>query len=306
VPRASLYHAVSTGDAGFLGALNATRHEAPLLLTVSAAETPGACEESAGARELLRRAVFGRADGVMALSDEALRVAVRGGAPPERCRVVPRGIESARFAELRKRGRPTAEKESLVVACVGPIAPARDQKTFLRAAKLVIERLDLVDVLVVGLVADQAYFRECLLQAQMLGIDRLVRFTGPLDPAEILTELDCLCVSGTGGDEGDLGPLLKAMAAGVPCVATDAGVRRELILGRTPEDRELGAAGILCAPGDHGALAAAIVRCVRDQAVRERLVTTGKARVERGYRRERLEAIYLEAYEALGQRRGRL
>ncbi|HVY61244.1 MAG TPA: GT4 family glycosyltransferase PelF [Planctomycetota bacterium] len=304
VPAAHVYHAVSTGYAGLLGTLASMRSGAPLIVTESgdpaeARAMPGldrATQEVV--RDLFRRAVYRRAAAILTFTETALRAEVRRGAPAERCRVVPDGLDVTRFAGLRGRGKPTAEKETLLVALVAPVLPEKDVKTFLRAAKLLIERLDLVEVIVVGRTdANLAYHRECLLQAQMLGIDRMVRFPGPVDTRELLAALDCLVL--TSSSEGSPVVLLEAMAAGVPAVATDTGGCRELLEGRFPEDRALGASGIVCPVGDHEAIAEAVKRCVRDHALRERMVAAGRARVERYYRREDVHGVHRELYERL-------
>lgn len=66
---------------------------------------------------------------------------------------------------------------------------------------------------------------------------------------------------------------LEAMAAGVPVVAADAGGLPHVI--------EHGRTGLLVAPGDSSALAAALSELVRDGAARERLAVAGRAEAER-------------------------
>ncbi len=304
VPEAAIYHAVATGHAGLLGALAAARTGAPLVLTIPGGEPPPAAAGADRTRSFAERAAVKAAVEVVAFSEAPLRAAIRAGAPAERCRVIPPGVDVRRFAALRARGKPTAEKDAMLVALVAPVAPDHDVKTFLRAAKLLVDRLDLVDLLVVGRTDDDpAYFRECVLHAQMLGIDRLVRFAGPFDVRTLFTECDCAVTTSAAG--GDPLVLVEAMAAGVPIVATDAGPCREVLEGRAPEDRALGPSGIVCPVGDHEAVAAAVERIVRDAALRDRLAAAGGARAERFYRREELQADYLEIYERLYERYAR-
>jgi glycosyltransferase involved in cell wall biosynthesis len=129
----------------------------------------------------------------------------------------------------------------------------------------------------------------------MLGLERVVRFTGFVDPGELFPRLDCLVL--TSLSEGQPLVLLEAMAAGVPSVTTDVGACRELLEGTSPEDRALGPSGIVCPIADHVAVARAIERCARDGELRARLIEAGIARVDRYYRRENVQAIYLELYE---------
>jgi glycosyltransferase involved in cell wall biosynthesis len=305
VPRAALYHAIGTGPAALLASLAAFATGAPLLVTEPdeprPAPPPGPLDAAffEAIRAFARRTAYAAAAEVIFFSEASLRAAVeRGGGPAERFRVVPRGIDVGRYAGLRARGRPTAEKDTVQVALFAPVVPASDVKTFLRAAKHLVERLDLVDLVVAGPTdLDDAYYRECLVEAQMLGVDRVLRFAGPTETRELLQELDCLVLAHAGG--ADPLVLLEAMAAGVPAVATDTDAARELVEGRTPEDRALGPCGILCPIGDHEAIAGAVTRAIRDGALRARLIAAGEARAERFHRRELSEAAYLETYERL-------
>lgn len=309
VPAAAIYHAISTSYAGLLGAAAARRTGAPLVITEpgDAAEDrtlPGLDRVTQDAvRDALRRAIYARTTAVLTFTEAARRVEVRRGAPEERCRVVPDGIDVARFQGVRAKTRATVEKEMVLVALVAPVLPEKDVKTFLRAAKLLIERLDLVELIVVGRAdLNLPYHRECLLQAQMLGIDRMVRFMGPMESRELFETLDC-CIL-TSLTESAPAVLIEAMAAGVPCVVTDAGGCRELLEGRSSEDRALGPAGVVCPIGDHERIAEAVVKCMRDHAFRDRLVAAGEARATRYYRREQAQALYRELYERLREGQG--
>jgi glycosyltransferase involved in cell wall biosynthesis len=90
--------------------------------------------------------------------------------------------------------------------------------------------------------------------------------------------------------------ILEAFAAGVPCVATDVGACRELIYGRTPEDKALGRAGLLtkiCSPLD---TADAVLRVI---ASAENLLTMGRigrVRAERHYRQTEIIGRYRSFY----------
>jgi glycosyltransferase involved in cell wall biosynthesis len=88
----------------------------------------------------------------------------------------------------------------------------------------------------------------------------------------------------------------------LPVVATDVGACRELLEGRGPEDRALGPSGLLTAIADPQEMASALVRLLRDPALRARLAEAGAARVGRYYRQsdiiERYRALYRQHIEA--------
>ncbi|MGE0713087.1 MAG: GT4 family glycosyltransferase PelF [Planctomycetota bacterium] len=326
VPRAAVYHATSTGFGGFLAATAARRAGAPLLLTEHGIYTKERKIEIQGAdwihdplhrrrarpeRSLgffkewwiqlfatLSRVAYLQASEVITLHEGNRRLQLEDGAPAERTRVVPNGIDLARYSGLRSRGPSPAVKETLTVALVGRVVPIKDIRTFLRASRRVVASAlaRRVEVLVVGPTdEDEAYYRECLLQAQVLGIERWVRFTGHRDLVELYPQLDCLVL--TSISEGQPLVLLEAMAAGVPSVVTDVGACRELIEGRSPEDQALGASGVVCRVADHEAVADGIVRCLFDLDARARMVAAGQERVRRYYRLEEIQSRYLELYE---------
>lgn len=71
-------------------------------------------------------------------------------------------------------------------------------------------------------------------------------------------------------DEGFGFPVLEAMAAGTPVVASNRGSLREVVWD----------AGILCDPNDHAGMAKAIVQIVENAAHRKRLVEEGRRRAK--------------------------
>ena len=91
---------------------------------------------------------------------------------------------------------------------------------------------------------------------------------------------------------------LEAMACGKAVVGTTAG--------GMPEYLDNGRAGLLVAPGDHKALAQAIVTLARDKGLRERLGRYGRERAERLYARrevcQRTAELYAEAIHCFSER----
>jgi L-malate glycosyltransferase len=112
------------------------------------------------------------------------------------------------------------------------------------------------------------------------GLESQVVFLGPrVDPNRLLGAADLLLV--TGGCDGTLSKLTRALAAGRPVVATRSGGVPEVVEDRT--------CGLIAAPGDYGALAEAIHRLGSSPALRE----------EFGRRaRERVEALFSQAATA--------
>jgi glycosyltransferase involved in cell wall biosynthesis len=85
----------------------------------------------------------------------------------------------------------------------------------------------------------------------------------------------------------------EAMAAGTPVVASAVGGLREVV--------EDGVTGLLVPPGDAGALAAAVIRVLRDPALGEEMGQRGRDRVRALFSLERFEASTLAAYRRFGK-----
>ena len=173
--------------------------------------------------------------------------------------------------------------------------PIKDVKTLIRAARSVVARNPNVRFDLMGPTEeDPEYFAECTQMVDLMGLDKHVLFLGPQNVREKLADLD-LCVM-TSISEGLPLVILEGFSAGVPCVATDVGACRELIFGRTPEDKQLGRAGLLtkiCSPLD---TADALLQVI---AARRNLITMGEAgrkRVEQYYRQDEIMGIYRDLY----------
>jgi glycosyltransferase involved in cell wall biosynthesis len=85
--------------------------------------------------------------------------------------------------------------------------------------------------------------------------------------------------------------LLEAMQAGVPIVASRVG--------GVPQVLEDGRGGVLVEPGNYGALAEAIRRCVDDRPAALRLAAHSKARLATHFSSKTMAAQYLALYREL-------
>jgi glycosyltransferase involved in cell wall biosynthesis len=121
---------------------------------------------------------------------------------------------------------------------------------------------------------DKGLEGECRERARRLGVAEIVRFPGFLDPEaklQALREHDVFL--NTNLVDNTPVSVLEAMAAGLPVVAASVGGIPYLI------DHD--ATGLLCPPGDAGAMAAAIVRLATDPALAAQLSLGGRQVAER-------------------------
>ena len=319
-PRASLYHSVSTGYAGFLGAMLQSATGAPYLISEHGIYTKereldlgqvdwipepadpfgiGTGDELGHLRTLwirffrsLGRLAYARADRIFTLHEGNRRRQVADGAPPERLEIVPNGVDVARFARVRRADDAPVPP---VLALIGRVVPIKDIKTFVRTMRIVRERIPHAEGWLVGPQdEDPAYTEECVRLAASLGLEGAVKFLGFRRPEEIFpaTGLSVL----TSVSEGQPLVTLEGFAAGVPTVTTDVGGCAELVRGLGPEDRALGAAGAVVPIADPAAFAEAAIALLSDRAAWGRARAAGIARVERHYDERDMVRRYREAW----------
>ena len=318
LPPARSYHAVSTGYAGLLGALLRHRHGRPLLVTehgiytkerkidlASAEHLPGDRDPGVpgfGRRLWLRffqglgRIAYSSAERIIALHEGSRRRQIQDGADPVRTRVIPNGVDLGRFARVRA-ARPHTPPP--VLGFLGRLVPIKDVKCFVRAMKAVVTSYPEARGWIVGPTSeDESYARECAQLAATMGLEGRLTFTGYRPAEEVLPQLGLLVL--TSISEGLPLVVLEAFASGLPVVTTDVGACRELVEGRTPEDRAQGAAGAVVPIADPDAVARAALALLRDPARWRAAREAGLRRVETHYSEARVFEAYRQTYQEVG------
>ena len=222
------------------------------------------------ARWLYNRSV----DAVVAISEGVRQVLVRSGVEPARIHVVASGVDVARFAAAgaardRERARHGIEPGTLLMVVVAALERRKGHAVLLDAlAKL-------ADVPLHVLCAGRGSEADALAaQCEALGLGSRVTFLGEIaDVAPLLAAADLIVMPSL--HEGLGVAALEAMAAAKPVIASRVGGLAEVV------DHDV--TGLLIAPGDAPALAAAIRRVAgaRDWALR--LGAAGRERVERRF-----------------------
>ncbi len=324
LPRARIYHTISTGYAGLLAARAALETRRPALLTEHGiytnerrvellmadwvADNIDKGHNLVDARVDLRdlwvqafesyaRTCYETADTIVTLYADNQRAERALGADPSRLRVIANGINLTRFSELAQAGdadRPT-------MALIGRVVPIKDVKTYIAAAAILKERFAGLRALVLGpLDEDLGYAEECRALVAALKLEDTVNFTGSVDVAQKFPEIHVAVL--TSLSESQPLVLLEAGAAGVPFVATNVGSCREIIEGPKGEDPPLGAGGIvtgLVAPEE---VADAVGALLLDHDRRRKAGAALKARVERSYTSDKAASAYHKLYAELKDR----
>jgi glycosyltransferase involved in cell wall biosynthesis len=221
-----------------------------------------------------------RADTSVAVSEHVRRVAAaRAPWAAAKMRVVHNGVDLARFAPRRER-----KSEAFTFVFVGRL----DRRKGVDIAIDALARVPAARLEVVGDGAERAALEA---RARARGLADRVRFHGWLaDARPLLARAHAaLCASRSEG----LGiALLEAMAMGLPVVG--------FAVGGVPEIVEQGVAGVLCAGGDAGALAAVMREAARSPGALEAMGAAAQQRVRARFSVEAMCAGYAAAYRALG------
>jgi glycosyltransferase involved in cell wall biosynthesis len=208
------------------------------------------------------------------------------GCPRDKIVVIPNGIDVRDVAAAA--GGAT---ESLGIAAdrqvMGTIARLvwyKGHEELLEATARVARAEPRATLVVVG---DGPLRRSLERRAHDLGLNGAARFLGSVPQAwRLLPRFDIFVLPSRW--EGMSNGLLEAMAAGRPIVATAVGGNPELITD--------GETGLLVPPQDPEALAAAMLRLIRDPALARRLGQAARRRVETDFTLEamvrRLETLY--------------
>lgn len=211
--------------------------------------------------------LFARFNDRVIANADAVReyVGSRHGVPGSKIHVIYNGVAMERARPRRE--PPPRTTGGGVVGMIASLSPKKRHETFLRAARIVVERMPDTRFLIVG----NGPMREALeSRSRELGVADAVVFRGSTDDvASVLAETDVSVL--TSVKEGCSNVILESMAAGRPVVVTDAGGNRELVVD--------GVTGFIVPIDDAEAVADRIVRLLSDADLRKRMGEEGFKRV---------------------------
>jgi colanic acid/amylovoran biosynthesis glycosyltransferase len=186
----------------------------------------------------------------------------------DKMHVVRLGVDPAKFSASSCDRSAT---EAVEILCVGRLVPAKGQLILLQAAAQLEAQGFAIRVRLIGDGPDRKHLQEF---ARGLACD--VIFEGAKGNEEVrqhLARADIFALASFA--EGVPVALMEAMAMQVPCVSTTiAGI---------PELIRDGLDGLLVPPSSSDALASALVRLIKDPALRRSLGIAGSARVGQNY-----------------------
>lgn len=320
IPRARIYHSISTGYAGLLGAIARVTTGQKYLLTEHGIYTHERRLEISQANwiyervkrdfraeselsffkrwwigmfQLMSQITYQYTDQIYTLFEGNKTRQILEGADASKIKIIPNGIDLSRFQAIKKETNDRNPR----VALIGRVVNIKDVKTFIQAAKLVLNQVPEAEFFVVGPTdEEQDYFEECQILVESLHLEEKLQFTGRRDVMEFYANTDLVVL--TSLSEAQPYVILEANVCGIPVVATDVGACREMLEGITYEDRQMGQSGLLTQVSNPDDTALAIVKLLKDNELRKQMGQAGIARVQKYYDQDDLLSRYLNIYES--------
>lgn len=318
LPDARVYHAISTGYAGLVGARATIERQRPLLITEHGIYTNERRIELqvadwlydsqrkpfsvAGEHREMRDLWMSAFSGFARLAyDSACRITtlfegnqmfqIADGADPRRLEVIPNGVDVERFAAYQ------ADRSALrpTVALIARLVPIKDVQMFIAAVDVLRREVPEVRALVLGGDdEDPAYAAECYAQVKQRELGDVIEFRGHVNVTDYLPEIHLLVL--TSLSEAQPLSILEAGAAGIPSVSTDVGSCRELLEGCRLDPVE-GAGGRVVPCSDAVAAGRAMAEILKDPQLLESMGDTMLERVETTYNKQTINARYQALYD---------
>ena len=318
LPEARVYHAISTGYAGVLGAMAKARFNRPFLLTehgiytrerkIDIAQADWIYSELAHELKVVEEndffkdwwmrffmflsyLAYERADEVVTLYEGNRLTQLEEGADPQKTRIIPNGVNIVGY-------QVNARKNSygpFKVGFVGRVVPIKDVKTFIAACQNINNEIQNVEFYILGPTdEDEEYYQECVQLTKMKSLENVIHFTGEVKMRDYYPQLDVIVL--TSISEAQPLVLLEAAACGIAVVATDVGACPELINGRSGDDRLLGQSGLVTSICNPQETAQAVIQILKNPELRRKMGEAGRKRVAQYYQQNDFIANYQELY----------
>jgi glycosyltransferase involved in cell wall biosynthesis len=185
-------------------------------------------------------------------------------------RVVPPFTPALRAADRRHLHQLRERKRGLDLLFVGRVAPHKGHLRLLRTLALLRAGLDVpTRLFLVGTPGPHTYMDSLTLTLGRLGLAESVTFTGPVSGARLAAHYEAADLFVSLSEHEGFGiPLLEAMRAGLPVIASDAGAVAETLDG----------AGVVLESAEPALVAEVVARLHRDGALRRQVAERQRAR----------------------------
>lgn len=251
--------------------------------------------ENLAFRRFVKREVFRNADAVLPCCEMGRKALELEGAPSEKIRVVPMGVDVGEYAPRPKCDRLMRDlgidSGDFVVLYAGRLVWEKGVYQLADAASL-LRSVPRLKVILAGSGPEEDGLRTRISRS---GVDGVVRLIGKMPPSsmpDLLSIADVVAVPSiaTRKWQEQFGAILiEAMACGRPVVAGDSGAIPEVV----------GDAGILVRQGDFVALSEAVRGLYENPELRAEIGDRGTARARTLYANEVVAEQIAEVYDGL-------
>ena len=220
----------------------------------------------------------------IAVCNAAKTELAKGGVPPEKITVIPSAVDMNKYAAAHEQRKTLPFKPPFRIGLIGHYAWFKGHDYLLEAAQTVLKEFP--DTMFVFAGRDTVKLHEV---AEKYGVEKNVEILGERnDVPSILAGLHIFAMPSL--QEGIATALIEAQSAGVPAVATR--------IGGIPDVMLEGETGLMLPEKDAPALAAALLRYMKDPALAEAMAQRGYERVKANFDLpavcDRLEKVYRE------------
>jgi sugar transferase (PEP-CTERM/EpsH1 system associated) len=249
-------------------------------------------------RRILRRMAYTAADVVFTVSKELRDYHARQTwFPAERIRVLPNGVDTAKFcprpnARVEMRRQLGLAEDCIACGAVGRLVAIKDHFTLLQATKILLQCGVPLYLFLVGTGPELVNLQRFVAASPELS--ERIRFIGlTTDVAALLNALDIFVLPSL--SEGMSNTLLEAMAAGLPVLASRVGGNPEII----GEE----CTSCLFTAGDVADLSARLEHLAKYPVLRQKLGLAARRRVEKEFSLERMIGRYHDLYLGMCRKR---
>lgn len=303
MPKADLYHCLSTGYAGVLGCMAKYIHGGRLLISEHGIYTREREEELIKSKWIqgiykniwieqfrkMSKLAYTNGSLVTSLYEHARELQIELDCPPEKTMITPNGVSVQNFQGIP--GKQEEDEGKINVGAVLRISPIKDVKTMIQAFGFAKEQEPALKLWVMGpWEEEKEYAQECFELVDAMNLQDVV-FTGRINVKEYLGRMDMTLL--TSISEGQPLSILESFAAGIPVIATDVGNCKGLILG----DRDdYGSAGIITHIMNVEEITRAILKLAHNESMRREMGSIGLQRVKTSYQDRQMEETYRNIY----------
>ena len=237
-------------------------------------------------------------DRYIAVSGAIKDVLIKDGIPAEKIAVVHSGIDLSRFNGMGLKGMETlplrrefdVKPSTFIVGNVAHLADHKGLEYLIKSIPIVLKEFPDVKFFIVG---DGELRSQLQTLASKLSLNDKLIFTGFRKDIPQFLELFDLFVLASHSGEGTPNAVLEAMAMRKPVVAAASG--------GTPEIVKNGVNGLLVPARSPEALAAGIIRVIRDREAAKKMGENGRQTVETGFSVEKMVSETVDVYMELRQ-----